>query len=393
MANTSLHIKRIQQEIKDFQNNPSDTFHAEPLKEEIHVWHFTIKGPPDTEFEGGIYHGKIELPFDYPLKPPALYFLTPSGRYETNTKICLTITDYHPEHWNPGWTIKTMLKALISYFPEKEKVLGVGGLDFPPEERKRLALISKKWECPQCGPIKDIIKERDPEEKKVEEEAEKAKHKKRQQEEEVSVELASAAGRENEEVNIPKEAEKTQEIVAEKPKEEEGEWEDEKEETKEQVIPGKKEGFAEIKEKKRNSGVSLEELFKERLNKRTIEVGLENLQSIMMQHIMYYETKRSVKYEKNVLNVEKTNNEQTQKAREDNAAQRREEEKQREEAIENFGEDWMKEGVVEGEGNIEEDGEVIQRQVEKKQIKKQLNIINLLIIALLLGAVAVGVFM
>lgn len=76
MANTSLHIKRIQQEIKDFQNNPSDTFHAEPLKEDLHVWHFTIKGPPDTEFEGGIYHGKIELPFDYPLKPPALYFLT-----------------------------------------------------------------------------------------------------------------------------------------------------------------------------------------------------------------------------------------------------------------------------------------------------------------------------
>ena len=78
MANTSLHLRRIQQEIKEFQNNPSNTFHAEPLKDELHVWHFTIKGPSETEFEGGIYHGKIELPFDYPLKPPALYFLTVS---------------------------------------------------------------------------------------------------------------------------------------------------------------------------------------------------------------------------------------------------------------------------------------------------------------------------
>jgi len=76
MANTALHIKRIQQEIKDFQTNPSDSFHAAPLKDELHIWHFTIKGPTETEFEGGIYHGKIELPFDYPFKPPALYFLT-----------------------------------------------------------------------------------------------------------------------------------------------------------------------------------------------------------------------------------------------------------------------------------------------------------------------------
>ena len=55
------------------------------------VWHFTIKGPTETEFEGGIYHGKTEPPFDYPFKPPAPYFLTPSGRYEINTKIVLLL--------------------------------------------------------------------------------------------------------------------------------------------------------------------------------------------------------------------------------------------------------------------------------------------------------------
>lgn len=39
-------------------------------------WHFTIRGPPDTEFEGGIYHGRIILPSDYPLKPPSIIVLT-----------------------------------------------------------------------------------------------------------------------------------------------------------------------------------------------------------------------------------------------------------------------------------------------------------------------------
>lgn len=39
-------------------------------------WHFTLRGPRDTEFEGGIYHGRILLPTDYPFKPPNIILLT-----------------------------------------------------------------------------------------------------------------------------------------------------------------------------------------------------------------------------------------------------------------------------------------------------------------------------
>lgn len=39
-------------------------------------WHFTLRGPRDTEFEGGIYHGRILLPSDYPFKPPNIILLT-----------------------------------------------------------------------------------------------------------------------------------------------------------------------------------------------------------------------------------------------------------------------------------------------------------------------------
>lgn len=41
-------------------------------------WHFTLRGPRDTEFEGGIYHGRILLPSDYPFKPPNIILLTVS---------------------------------------------------------------------------------------------------------------------------------------------------------------------------------------------------------------------------------------------------------------------------------------------------------------------------
>lgn len=45
-------------------------------QENIFDWQFAIRGPRDTEFEGGIYHGRIQLPAEYPFKPPSFMLLT-----------------------------------------------------------------------------------------------------------------------------------------------------------------------------------------------------------------------------------------------------------------------------------------------------------------------------
>ena len=55
---------------------PSDRYHAAPLEDNMFDWHFTIRGPRDTDFEGGIYHGRIILPSDYPFRPPNIVLLT-----------------------------------------------------------------------------------------------------------------------------------------------------------------------------------------------------------------------------------------------------------------------------------------------------------------------------
>ena len=67
--------------------------------------------------QGGIYHGRILLPPEYPFKPPSFMLLTPNGRFETSTKICLSISSHHPEHWQPSWSVRTALTALIAFFP------------------------------------------------------------------------------------------------------------------------------------------------------------------------------------------------------------------------------------------------------------------------------------
>ncbi|PIO65589.1 hypothetical protein TELCIR_12728 [Teladorsagia circumcincta] len=39
-------------------------------------WHFTVRGPLESDFDGGIYHGRILFPPEYPMKPPNVVILT-----------------------------------------------------------------------------------------------------------------------------------------------------------------------------------------------------------------------------------------------------------------------------------------------------------------------------
>ena len=47
-------------------------------QDNLFEWHFTIRGPGDSEFDGGVYHGRIILPPEYPMKPPSIILLTVS---------------------------------------------------------------------------------------------------------------------------------------------------------------------------------------------------------------------------------------------------------------------------------------------------------------------------
>ncbi|ETV96289.1 hypothetical protein H310_10459 [Aphanomyces invadans] len=151
-------IKRIRADVREMMTDPSDQYSAAPLEDNMFDWHFTIRGPRDTEFAGGVYHGRILLPSDYPFKPPNIILLTPNGRFEVKKKICLSISAYHPEHWQPAWGVRLILEALISFMPTKGEG-AIGALDFTPEERKALALESVRWTCPQCGDINALIPE------------------------------------------------------------------------------------------------------------------------------------------------------------------------------------------------------------------------------------------
>ncbi|KAF8633742.1 hypothetical protein AX17_004398 [Amanita inopinata Kibby_2008] len=144
-------VKRIMREARELANDPCTDYTACPLENDIFEWHCTLRGPPGTEFEGGLYHFRILLPAEYPFRPPSLLMLTPNGRFELNTKICISFTNYHEELWQPAWGVRTAILGLQGFFPLKgQAAVGVGSIECPASERKRLAILSREWVCPHC---------------------------------------------------------------------------------------------------------------------------------------------------------------------------------------------------------------------------------------------------
>ncbi|CAK7228491.1 hypothetical protein SEUCBS140593_006934 [Sporothrix eucalyptigena] len=143
-------VRRILREAQELAASPSADLAAAPLESDMFEWHFTLRGPPNSVYADGIYHGRIVLPPTYPLRPPSFRFVTPSGRFEANREICLSISGHHEETWQPAWGLRTALVALRS-FMETDPKGQVGGLDASDAVRRRLAGESGAFVCHGCG--------------------------------------------------------------------------------------------------------------------------------------------------------------------------------------------------------------------------------------------------
>ena len=60
--------------------DPPESIIAVPDSNNLFCCHFIYYNMKDS-FQGGVYHGKIMFPPDYPNKPPKLIFITPNGKF------------------------------------------------------------------------------------------------------------------------------------------------------------------------------------------------------------------------------------------------------------------------------------------------------------------------
>lgn len=129
---------RLQKELKALLKEPLPNIRALPSPSNLLDWHYVLEGAADSDYAGGYYHGRIIFPTHYPFKPPSIIMLTPSGRFEAGAKICLSLSDFHPESWNPMWGVSHILLGLQSFFYENTSTTGaLHGIS--SAEKRRLA--------------------------------------------------------------------------------------------------------------------------------------------------------------------------------------------------------------------------------------------------------------
>jgi len=129
------------------QKEPPPFVWAVPDEKNILTWNFLIRGPPDSPYAGGEYHGVLLFPSEYPFKPPGIKMYTPSGRFQPDKKICFSMSDFHPGTWNPAWSVATILTGLLSFMLSDE--MTTGSVTSSDTHKRAFASRSHGWNISQ----------------------------------------------------------------------------------------------------------------------------------------------------------------------------------------------------------------------------------------------------
>eukprot|EP01111_Echinosteliopsis_oligospora_P000889 TRINITY_DN110_c0_g1_i1.p1 TRINITY_DN110_c0_g1~~TRINITY_DN110_c0_g1_i1.p1 ORF type:complete len:147 (-),score=38.98 TRINITY_DN110_c0_g1_i1:195-635(-) len=109
--------KRLQKELADFAKEAPDWCSAGLAGDSLYKWKAHIEGPSDSPYEKGKFQLELEVPPEYPFKPPKIKFLTKV--YHPNIKsdgsVC---TEVLGDGWSPQLKIQDVLLTMRTLLKE-----------------------------------------------------------------------------------------------------------------------------------------------------------------------------------------------------------------------------------------------------------------------------------
>ncbi|MEN2495982.1 MAG: Ubiquitin-conjugating enzyme E2 D4 [Marteilia pararefringens] len=100
-------FNRVKREHQEILKEPISHVSIGPVGDDMREWQATIIGPKGSDYEDGLFKLKIELPPEYPFKPPRVYFVTRvyHPNINSNGSICLDVLH---KQWSPAFTLTKM---------------------------------------------------------------------------------------------------------------------------------------------------------------------------------------------------------------------------------------------------------------------------------------------
>jgi ubiquitin-protein ligase len=159
-------LKHIVKEFRELENDDPRFFIEGPDGDEWFRWLGKIYGPEGSPYEGGTFNLEIELPADYPFKPPRVRFTTPifhcnvfgsptfpsPGCPSLTAKtgiVTLHLLGGARCQWSPVLTVKKTLMAISSLLADPDPYPQLKNLGFmePGLLRKRTAILQENPEA------------------------------------------------------------------------------------------------------------------------------------------------------------------------------------------------------------------------------------------------------
>jgi len=148
--------RRLMRDYREIVRNPLPTVSARPLEGNLFEWHANIKCTLEgTEYNGLVFHLKIEFNEFYPVKPPKVtmcHLLSHHHVFSSSGFICLDMLETHMTGdmttgvgWSSGYTLQSILIQLQSFLTDK------GELSLESFQIQKTRCAAQSYTCASCG--------------------------------------------------------------------------------------------------------------------------------------------------------------------------------------------------------------------------------------------------
>mmetsp|Transcript_11005 Transcript_11005/g.18836 ORF Transcript_11005/g.18836 Transcript_11005/m.18836 type:complete len:167 (+) Transcript_11005:78-578(+) len=114
-ALSRIALHRLTKELNEWLvKSPVPGMSVQVDNDRMNEWYISIRGAENTVYYGEEYTLRFLFPYDYPIEPPEVIFLTPTPQHAhvyTNGHICLNVLY---DGWSPALTVTAICLSILS---------------------------------------------------------------------------------------------------------------------------------------------------------------------------------------------------------------------------------------------------------------------------------------